>query len=241
LSPAPNRSRTRQPDRGDHRRLLRRRRTAHRVRERLRRRRQLPMSGHRHRRRDRGAIRNDQERASRAGKHMPTRRAPPRARATRHRPPRRPGDVTPSRRRPPLARPLSRRHLNSYVVPQLEERVRVAATACDPAQFRFGPTGLGRPQSARAVVSECPRSISLSQRSGSACDATDRAGACAAPFRVENGAVVALRRRQSIVLRGRQIAGRWRHVPALHCCRHRYLVKHADSILFPCAMPQAIT
>ena len=48
------------------------------------------------------------------------------------------------------------------------------------------------------------------------------------PFRVENGAVVALRRRAPMVLRGRVLAGRWGRVRALHCCRRWCLVEHAD-------------
>ena len=51
---------------------------------------------------------------------------------------------------------------------------------------------------------------------------------CGARSEAENGAVVALRRRQSLVLVGRQIAGRWGRVRVLHCCRRWCLVEHAD-------------
>ena len=45
---------------------------------------------------------------------------------------------------------------------------------------------------------------------------------------LKNGVVVALRRRRAMVLRGRNLAGRWGRVRALHCCRRWCLAEHAD-------------
>src|SRR6476620_7601693 len=45
---------------------------------------------------------------------------------------------------------------------------------------------------------------------------------------LKNGVVVALRRRRAMVLRGRNLAGRWGRVRALYCCRRCCLAEHAD-------------
>jgi hypothetical protein len=53
-----------------------------------------------------------------------------------------------------------------------------------------------------------------------------RSGVVGRPFRAENGVVVALRRRVTLVPRDRPLAGRWSRVRALHCCSR--LGEHAD-------------